>query len=182
MNLFKIAFLVLISGNMIACSNGTMDSIPPKPKSIQDVKNMLAGKKFETKQTGFYGRLTVNDKTEMEWIDAEKEKEKYAKDAAVEQKKFKLDFLTDSTVAVFKKDTSYSAKYKIDDVADEYDEVKEGIKLRLTYVDPEFKFGTSEHPEITFTYIVLGAADEKLLLQLPQTVNRRPLISLLTAK
>ena len=165
----------------MACNGKSGETIPGRPANAVEVRKLIIGKKYTTQKTGFFGNLTINDKTEMEWIDAGTEREKYAKEAAIEQKKFQLQFLTDSTLTLYKKDTSFSASYKLDEEVGEYDEEQQGVKLRISYVDPEFKFG-GEGSEITFTYVVLGAEGKKLLLQLPQSVNRRKLISLLSAE
>ncbi len=180
MNVRLTMLKIFMLSVLAACSGKSTDSLPGKPANAEAVKELIRGKKYTTEKTGFFGNLTINDKTEMEWIDAETEKEKYTKEAAIEQKKFQLHFLTDSTLTLFKKDTSFTAKYKLDEEMGEYDEDQQGVKLRVSYVDPEFKFG-GEDSEITFTYVVLGADDKNLLLQLPQSVNRRKLISLLSS-
>lgn len=167
---------------LAACSDKGMETLPAKPADVAAAKAFVKGKKFSTEKTGFFGNLTINDKTEMEWIDIKTEKEKYAKDAAETQKYFALQFINDTSVTVFKKDTSFTAAYAIDNEAGEYDEEKQGIKLRLSYADPEFSFEGMQTSLVTYTYIMLGAEKDKLLLQLPQSVNRRKLVSLLLVK
>ena len=169
---------ILMSVFMYSCSDNSSDQLPQKPVSVEEVKDFLRAKEFITERTGFFSNITINDKTEMEWIDVDKEKEKYAKEAAVEQKKFALKFVSDSVVTLFKRDTSFAATYNIDNEAGDRDEDDEGIKLKISYTDPEFSFGGTDSP-ITFTYVILGTEGDKLLLQLPQTINRRKLISLL---
>lgn len=157
-------------------------SLPDKPKSVADVQKNVAGKKFQTVSTGFYGAVSVNDKREVEWIDVKTEKGEYEKKAVEEEKNFAIEFINDTAAKIFIRDTAITGKYAIDDKAGQYDEVKEGIKIRLTYSDPNSGFGGGIFSEMTYTYVVAGSDAKKLLLQLPRTVNRRPVISLLEVK
>ena len=144
---------ILMSFFIYSCSDNSSDQLPQKPVSVEEVKDFLRAKEFVTERTGFFSNITINDKTEMEWIDIDKEKEKYAKDAAAEQKKFALKFVNDSVVTLFKKDTNFTATYKIDNEPGDGDEDTKGIKLRISYTDPEFSFAGSDSP-ITFTYVL----------------------------
>lgn len=176
-----LCIAVMMSVLMYSCSDNSSGRLPEKPGSVQEVKDLLKTKEFMTERTGFLSSITINDKTEIEWINVDKEKDKYAKEAAVGQKKFALKFENDSMVTLFKKDTNFAAIYQIDNEVGEYDEGEEGIKLRVSYSDPEFNFAGADSP-VTFTYVVLGAEGDKLLLQLPQTINRRKLVSLLKTR
>ncbi len=160
-----------------SCSSGG-DKLPP-PADVKQVQELVKGKKLKTQKTGFYSNLTVNGKRDVEWADAGKEENKVIRDAINEEKQFALQFTNDSTVLVYAKDTTYSGTYKIDNETGQYDEGQEGVKLRISYVDPSFKFGTMEPSEVTFTYLVAGADKKSLLLELPRTINRRKLVSLL---
>lgn len=164
---------------LYSCSSGS-DTIPAAPAGVKEVQDFVKGKKLATQKTGFYSNLTVNGKQDVEWADAEKEENKVIREAINDEKKFALQFINDSIVTVFSKDTSYSSTYKIDNEADQYDEVKEGVKLRISYVDPSFKFGNMEPSPVTFTYLVAGVDKKGLLLELPRTINRRKLVSLLS--
>lgn len=128
-----------------------------------------------------YGSLTINDKTEMVWIDAATEPDKTTKEAVEEELKFTIHFLNDTAAMVFKKIATYAATYSVDDIAGEDDTEKPGIKLRLVYEDPDFSFG-GKPSKVTYTYLVRGADEKQLLLQLPKSVNRKPLVSLLETK
>lgn len=182
MSLRFILPLLSLSLVFISCADKGMETLPARPADVAAAKAFIKGKRFSTEKTGFFGNLTINDKTEMEWIDMKTEKEKYAKDAAEQQSKFALQFINDTAVTVFKKDTSFTAAYVIDNKADEDDEEKQSIKLRVSYPDPEFSFAGMEVSVVTYTYTILGAEKNKLLLQLPQSVNRRKLVSLLLVK
>lgn len=183
MSLRFILPLLSLSLVFISCTDKGMETLPARPADVAAAKAFVKGKKFSTEKTGFFGNLAINDKTEMEWIDIKTEKEKYAKDAAETQKHFALQFINDTAVTVFKKDTSFTATYLIDNKAEEDDEEnKQSIKLRISYPDPEFSFAGMEASVVTYTYIMLGAEKDKLLLQLPQSVNRRNLVSLLLVK
>lgn len=130
-----------------------------------------------------YGSLTVNDKTEVAWIDIKAETDKTTKEAAEEEQKFAIHFLNDTAATVFKKDTSFAATYSVDDIAEDNDKEKGSIKLRLKYADPGFSFGGSlDILTVTYTFFIRGIDEKSVLLELPKSINRRPLISLLEAK
>ncbi len=188
-------FLTTVCLTLLLCScvQNKKDKLPAKPESLSSVKTLVQGKKYTTQKTGFYGSLTVNGQTEMNWIDLSEKKKQLAKDsnnitaeaelkAAEREMKFGVQFVTDSTATVFSNDASFPATYTIDNVVDDYSKDKESVKLRLRYADPSFAFGNEPAMEMTFTFLVQGANDTYLLLQTPRTINRKPLISLLQSE
>jgi hypothetical protein len=164
---------------LVSCSPD-IAALPDKPASVDHVKRIASGKKFATTKTGFYGSLTINDKTEIEWIDAKIEKDKTTIESAQDELKFSVHFLNDSAATVVTKDSTYAAKYVVDDNAEE-EAGKEGVKLRLTYKDPSFSFG-GMLSDVTYTFVVKGIDDKRLLLQLPRSINRKPLVSMLESQ
>ncbi len=176
--IFALPCLLISTTVILFSCSSSGDTIPPAPANSKEVQQFVKGKKLQTAKTGFYGNLTVNGKTEVEWIDAAKTENKFIKEAVEEQKDFVLQFTDDTTVVVFTKDTSYTGTYKADDEADQYDDGRQGVKLRITYVDPSFTFGNSEPSPVTYTYFVLGLDEKRLLLELPRDINRRKLVSL----
>ncbi|HMR90933.1 MAG TPA: hypothetical protein PKC69_01410 [Chitinophagaceae bacterium] len=167
--------------SVLSCSSEKSSTLPPAPGSVAQVKDFLKGKKIGTQKTGFYASLVINDKPEMEWIDVQTEKGEYEKQVAEELKQFSLQFVNDTAVRVESKGKTYDGTYVVDDKTDEFDKGKEGIKLRVTYNDPDMSFGGLEGPqEVTYTYFVKGIDSKSLLLQFPREVNRRPVIGLMT--
>ena len=189
-NYISALFATLI---LFSCVENKKDSLPAKPQDVNSVKTLVKGKKYTTQKAGFYGNLTVNGQTDVDWIDIAEKKEQLAKDPnnftvetelkAVEREtKFAVQFVNDTLATVFSNDANFSATYTIDDIVGEYDEDKKGVKLRLRYADPSFAFSNEPAMEMTYTFVVDGADDKSLLLQTPRTINRRPLIILLQSE
>ena len=170
---FSLALVLALS-----CSNKEKD-LPPAPASAAAVKDFLQHRTLTVISTGFYDPAVVNDQKKMVWIDTATEKGKYEKEIAVELNGFSLQFVNDTAVKVVTRTTAFDATYKVDELADELDKAKEGIKLRISYADPAMRFGEGEIPLVTYTYLVEGLDKEELLLQFPREVNRRPVMALL---
>jgi hypothetical protein len=164
---------------LTACTAEKGKALPPVPASVKAVQDMVKGKNFTTTATGFYGAITVNDVKEVEWIDTTKEKEVMIKSVVAENSSFKLHFVNDTAVTVTVKGVTYKGTYKADDMVNENEQA--GIKLRVTYVDPSFSFGSTEGMEVTYTYLVKGMDEKSLFLELPREVNRKKIVSLLVA-
>ncbi len=165
---------------VISCSSGTKEipTLPPPPASVKAVADYIKSNYYDVLKAGFYSNLSINDKREIEWVDTAKEENSVIKKSVRDELLLRLQFGEDSTMSVHKKDTSYAATYKIDDVRDEKEEGQPGIKLRISYRDPSFSFG-NETPLVTYTWVILGMNEKYLLLQTPQTINQKKLISLL---
>lgn len=179
---------------LLSCTeNKKEESLPAKPKDVNSVQTLIKGKKYTQQKLGFYDIIIVDGEKGVKWIDvAEKQKQlaknpddnftKMELEPIEEELKFGVQFINDTVATVFVRDTSFAATYVVNDVVGQYDEVKEGIKIRLTYTDPSFSFGGGEPMEMTVTYVVIGADDKRLLVQTPRAIDRKPLISLLKAE
>lgn len=128
------------------------ESLPVKPQDVNSVKTLVKGKKYTTQKAGFYGNLTVNEQTNVDWIDIAEKKEQLAKapnnftvetelKAVERETKFGVQFVNDTLATVFSNGASIPAIYTIDDIVDDYSKDKESVKLRLRYADPAFAFG-----------------------------------------
>src|SRR5690606_9954694 len=188
---YLIALLATVM--LFSCGQNKKDSLPAKPQDVNSVQALIKGKKYTTQKVGFYSNLTVNEQTDMDWIDIAEKKEQLAKDpnnitaetelkAAEREMKFGVQFVNDTLATVFSNDSNFPATYIIDDVVDDYSKDKESVKLSLRYADPSFAFGNEPAMEMTYTFVVDGADDKSLLLQTPRTINRQPLIILLVAE
>ncbi|TXH24705.1 MAG: hypothetical protein E6Q96_09995 [Cyclobacteriaceae bacterium] len=175
----KVVALTVLSLSMLFTACGpTAEKLPAAPADVASVSALVKGKKFVVTKAGLISPLSSPDNTlSIQWIDATVAGD-FEKQAEEELKKFSIQFLNDTSVVVLNGDKQFEGTYSIDNIMDEYDS-EEGIKIRLTYVDPEMSFG-SEPMEATYTYPVKGAGDNKLLLQFPRSINRQPVVGLLT--
>lgn len=189
---YVIAMLATVM--LLSCTeNKKEESLPAKPQDVNSVQTLIKGKKYTTQQLGFYDIIIVDGERDVKWIDVAEKQKQLAKNPddnfvkmelkpIEEELKFGVQFVNDTAATVFVRDTSFAATYVVNDVVGQYDEVKEGIKIRLTYTDPSFSFGGGEPMEMTVTYVVIGADDKRLLVQTPRAIDRKPLISLLKAE
>jgi hypothetical protein len=194
MNLKNYAVALLATVILLSCTeNKKEESLPAKPQDVNSVQTLIKGKKYTTQKIGFYDIIIVDGERDVKWIDVAKKQTQLAKnpddnftkmelEPIEEELKFGVQFVNDTAATVFVRDTSFAATYVVNDVVGQYDEVKEGIKIRLTYTDPSFSFGGGEPMEMTVTYVVIGADDKRLLVQTPRAIDRKPLISLLKAE
>lgn len=158
-----------------ACVSKTNSiSLPQPPASVKAVLDELKGKKYQVEKAGTHS-VFENDK-EIEWMNPKKEDE-FEKKIAAEAKALRLDFVNDTAVTITAKDKTYSGTYKADDMVKE--DEKPGIKLRISYIDEEFKFGDGPATEVTYTYLVEGISDKNLLLETPRSMNRRKIVVLM---
>lgn len=178
MNFVKTILCPLLAGMLlIACNDQGMKALPPAPASAAQTLAWLQGRTLTVQKTGFYGPLTVNDKTEINWIDTAVQAEPMIKETVRELGNWSMRLGSDSTIVVNSKGATYNGHYKVDDQPEEGE--KPGIRLRVTYVDPTFSFGGSEPMAITFTYLVKGIDAKELLLELPREINRQKLLALM---
>lgn len=168
-------FAILVSG----CASNQPGATPPAPANIQAVMDFVKGKKLQTQKAGFYGSLTVNGVKEMNWIDTKKENNKITKDATAEALDLSLQFINDTAAIVFKKGQSFPATFFIDEVTGEQEDETPGIKLHISFIDPDFSFG-NDLSKITYTYHVLGLDGKKIMLETPRSINRQKLITLMS--
>jgi hypothetical protein len=170
--------IAAITLSMAGCSANS-DTEPAAPANVKAVQDFLKSKKLTVKKTGFYGMLTVNGIKEAKWIDTANEKDKTTKDAVAAEMAFALEFINDTAVTVKKKDKSYAGTYAVDDKVDEEGEEQPGIKLRISFPDPEFSFGSTPMV-VTYTYAVLGLDAKRIMLETPRSINRQKLISIMS--
>ncbi len=166
---------MIISMTLQACDSKTKSiSLPQPPASVKAVLDELKGKKYQVEKAGTHS-VFENDKG-IEWLEP-KEENKFEKQIVDEEKTLQLDFVNDTAVTVTAKDKTYSGTYKADDIVKE--DEKPGIKLRISYINEEFKFGDGPATEVTYTYLVEGISDKSLLLETPRSMNRRKIVVLM---
>lgn len=179
-SLIGLAVVVSTTGMITSsCNNEKIAALPDPPASAKQVEAFLKGKNFSVKSVGFYGALTINDKTEMEWIDttdAATKENKTTMDVMRELSKSALTFTNDTAATVTSNGQPYAATWVVDDQPK--DDEPAGIRLRVSYADPSFSFG-SEPMVVTYSYVVKGINEKQLLLELPRTINRRNLVAIM---
>lgn len=165
---------------VFSCSSPASDKLPPAPAHVKAVHAFLQGKNLSTKKVGFFDNLTVNTVTEIKWIDISNEKDPMNKEVAEEELAFSLQFLNDTAVSISKKEKKFEGKYVVNDILDEYADEKPGIRLRITYADPESGFADMFMSDVIYSFLVIGLDDKKIILQTPRSINRQKLISLMS--
>jgi hypothetical protein len=174
----KLSVLTAVLAFVFVCScsskTGT-NALPAAPASVKAVLDGLKGNKYKTEKAGTHS-VFENDKS-IEWLEPKKE-DKFETQIVDEAKTLMLDFVNDTSVIVTYKDKKNTGTYKADDTAKE--DEKPGIKLRISYVDEEFKFGDGPASMVTYTYIVEGISDKNLLLETPRSMNNRKIVVLMS--
>ncbi|MBL7744038.1 MAG: hypothetical protein JNN00_11235 [Chitinophagaceae bacterium] len=148
--------------------------LPGAPASIKAVQDELKGKNYKTEKAGTHSPFK-DDKT-IEWLEP-KAGDKFEKGIDDDTRTLQLDFSNDTAVTVTYKDKTYTGTYAVDDVTGEED--RPGIKLRVSYVDEDLKFGDGPATKVTYTYIVEGIGDKSLLLETPRSMNNRKIVVLM---
>ncbi|MCR6718952.1 MAG: hypothetical protein NVV59_01400 [Chitinophagaceae bacterium] len=177
----RLSVLLLSSLIITACGSEKMAALPDPPTSAKQVDAFVKGKNYDVVKVGFYGMLTVNDKSEMEWIDTTVTKDGTTLSVMRELDEFELHLGTDTTATVISKGNSFPATWLIDDKEDSFMNEAKGIRLRVAYTDPDFSFGGNP-TKVTFSYVVKGINENEILLELPRDINRRKLVALMKAK
>jgi hypothetical protein len=170
----KLPFLIaaITVAIAISCSSETdKNLLPEAPASVKAVKDEVKGKKYKAEKAGTHS-VFENDK-EIQWLEP-KEEDKFEKQIADESKSLQLDFVNDTAVTVIVKGKTYTGTYAADDIVKE--DEKPGIKLRISYVDEEFKMGEGPASLVTYTYLVEGISGKSLLLETPRSMNRRKIV------
>jgi hypothetical protein len=173
----RVSIFVVILGATIflSCSsNKAGNTLPAAPASVAAVKKILNGTSYKADKAGF--RLFSTDK-EIKWLEPKPE-DKMEKEVVGKVKTTQLNFVNDTSCLVVIAGKDYSGTYVVDDTIT-YEE-KPGIKIRISYVDEEFKFGDGPASMVTYTYIVEGISDKKLLLQTPRSLNSKNIIILMS--
>lgn len=178
----RIAALLLSTALFTACGGEKITQLPDPATSAKQVDAFIKGKKFDVVKVGYYGALTVNDKTEMEWIDTTVSNDRTTLSVMDELDKWELHFGTDTTATVISKGKPFSATWLVDDTEDASMNESKAIRIRTTYVDPEFTFGGGSPMAMTYSYVVKGISENEILLELPRDINRRKLVALLKTK
>jgi hypothetical protein len=159
-----------------ACSSGDSKKggLPEKPASVKTVQDGVKGKKYITERVGTHGVFS-NDSS-IQWLEPKKE-DKFEQEIVNESKTFQLTFVSDTSVTVMMKDKTHNGTYAINDIVNENEKL--GIKLRISYVDEEFKFGDGPASKVTYTYLVEGINEKSLLLETPRSMNNRTIVLLM---
>ncbi len=175
MNKLTVLLAVTVIVTAYSCSSKAgKDPLPGPPSTVNAVQSELKGKSYKAQKAGTH-TLFANDKS-IEWLEP-KEDDKFVKGIVDESISLEFIFLDDSSIVVKTKDKTYDGTYAVDDIVKE--DEKPGIKLRISYVDEQFKFGNMPASTVTFTYGVEGINDNSLLLETPRGMNSRKIVVLM---
>jgi hypothetical protein len=160
----------------MSCSSDEVgkNDFPAAPSSMEAVKKALPGASYKAEKAGY--RFLSTDK-EIKWLEPKAE-DKMEKEVVEKVKTTQLHFVNDTACLVEIAGKKYPGTYVVDDTIN-YEE-KPGIKIRISYVDEEFKFGDAPASMVTYTYIVEGISNKKLLLQTPRSLNNKNIIILMS--
>ena len=128
-----------------------------------------------------YDNLSVNGKKDINWIDTTDKKNEIIAEAGAKEIGVKYYFVNDSAVLVTKNGKNIPGTYKVDEETNEDNKEDPGIKLRITFPDPDFTFD-GEASNVTYTLNVLGCEKDKLLLQTARKINGEKVLSLFEEK
>jgi hypothetical protein len=167
--LAAISFLVILG----SCSSKT-NALPEAPVSIKAVQDELKGKKYSAENAGTHS--VFKDDKEIQWLKPD-EKNSVEKSVADESKSIQMEFADDTSVVVSGKGKINKGTYKVNDEVGE--DEKPGIKLRISYVDEEFKMGDGPAMMVTYTYTVEGINSKSLLLETPRSLNNHKIVVLM---
>jgi hypothetical protein len=161
---------------LVSCSStdAKKDAIPGRPANVKVVAATVKGNHYIANRVGTHSVFS-NDST-IEWLEPLPGQE-FEKKFVEEVKTLDLNFISDTAVTVKYGGKVSNGTYKVDDITGEDD--KAGIKLRISYVDEQFKFGDGPASPVTFTYLVEGMDENKLLLETPRSINRRKAVVLM---
>lgn len=172
------SILTIISAVTIiySCSSGgsTANDFPQPPSTAKAFQDEVKGKKYKVEKAGTHSLISTDK--DITWL-APKEDNKFEKEIVDESKTLQMDFVNDTSITVKWKDKTFNGTYSVDTLNGE--DEKPGIKLRVSYVDEEFKFGDGPASRVTYTYIVEGVNEKNILLETPRSMNRRKLVVLM---
>lgn len=169
--------IILVTGSC-GIDNAATLSLPPKPSSPEALKKFVAGKSFKSIKAGTVSPFQMDKENPYQWLDEKKDTTTFARNFISKRMQFTLQFVNDSSV-IFTDDGKQTAGIYLFDT-ETGEEEKEGIKLRISYVDTSMYFpGASGPVTLTSTYPVAGADDNSLLLGTPRSFNNRPVVILM---
>jgi hypothetical protein len=176
--LFLIAVIEIVIAS--SCSSSTnKPTLPDAPASVKAVQDEIKGKKYKAEKAGTHS-VFANDK-EIEWLEPKKDTSnqlnKFENQIVDEAIRLQFDFVNDTSVTVIMKDKTYYGTYIINDTTKE--DEKPGVKLRISYVDEEFKFGNGPASMVTYTYLVEGIGEKNILVQSPGSMNNKNIVLLM---
>jgi hypothetical protein len=176
----KIPALAAVSALLFICSCSSKESPATQaPSFVKAVQDEIKGKKYKVEKAGTHS-VFADDK-EIQWLEPKKDDKdqlnKFENQIVADAKSLQLDFVNDTSVTVIIKDKTYSGTYLLNDTTKE--DEKPGIKLRISYVDEEFKFGDGPASLVTYTYIVEGVSNKSILLETPRSMNDRKIVVLM---
>jgi hypothetical protein len=172
----KLLYISLAALIFLAACSGKKE-IPKAPASVEDVQKIISGKTFKVVRSGtLYAGFSGQEAPVYTWTDEMEKADDRFKDTWETLNKFQISFKNATDAEVSAEGESKDQKYRLttETAADE----KAGVKLKLTFTGPDW-FDKTKTMEMTKTYHVLGASENSLLLEFPQSINDQPLVVIL---
>jgi hypothetical protein len=163
-----------------SCSSKSGETaLPAAPSSVKAVKDEVKGKKYKAEKAGTHS-VFADDK-EITWLEMKKDTanqlNKFENQIIGDATSLQLNFTNDTAVTVMMKDKTFNGTYIVNDTTKE--DEKPGIKLRISYVDDEFKMGDGPASMVTYTYLVEGISEKSILVQSPRSMNNKNIVLLM---
>jgi len=181
----KYLFVLLgFTAICFSCSD-KKESVPPAPASVQNVKEIIKGKKYLTVRVGTLSPFaaTMDKENPFNWFDEMKTTDDFTKKYEGERKKFVLQFVNDTTLRISDDNKTWDAKYEID--ATQKEDETAGIRLRFSYIDKENSMsfpGANSPMTLTASYRIAAINLNSLLVEAPREFNRRPVMLWMKSK
>ena len=178
----SLSFILTALFFLSACNTATVQvDLPPAPASMDAVKKMITGKKYNTEKLAQVSNLVADKNDPYEWFEEMKDTTAFFRNYRDKRMKFSVQFVNDTAAVITDEAGTNNGAWSIDDQPGEKE--TPGIFLRLSVTSEEKLFpGQTGFSTLTSTYKILGMNDKQLFLQTPNMFNMRKMAVLLKAE
>lgn len=173
----SLLLIVLFLG---ACTE-KKPTLPPAPESAKAISDLVKGNSYDVADLALVSAFKINKENPYEWFQDIKDTTAFFRDYEKERRMFRLVFGADTTVRLTDKDNTISGNWLAE--ADKDDDGNEGLFLKISYADSTSNLypGMTGPVIMTFRYKVLGIDESMLMLETPNSMNRRKVLALMKA-
>lgn len=180
--IMKLSFLLYFSFILLmACNNASLstqpEELPAGPASKSVVVGHLKGHSFSMVKTGALSPFELDKKNPVEWFKEGEDTTRFFREFHADLMKTSFRFGTDSSVSFNNEGKMVEGKWWVDTLFEEGS--TPGMRLRISYADSNSSFalpGATGPMEMTYSYLIMGADEKGLLLELPREFNRRKIV------